>query len=200
MDGQFTCCEPNYVKNTYDFFFLLLLNQACIYVIDAIFVNTGKMEQMYIGMLLQMKRIITKQINKNCQIRFVEIQSKPLIKGAILETFCKVLMKYTSLRTGWWKKKTPLNTCTSVFKFSNFLILSLMDSLIRPYSFNILQLKVVSLRSSVLYSREQFKLWGSICVFVLVIVGVYTCLHRDVQWISGQTIQESLGINKKDRY
>ncbi|XP_011422797.3 uncharacterized protein LOC128178568 [Crassostrea angulata] len=48
-------------------------------------------------------------------------------------------------------------------------------------------------------TREQFKLWGSICVFVLVIVGVYTCLHRDVQWISGQTIQESLGINKKDR-
>lgn len=75
-----------------------------------------------------------------------------------------------------------------------------MDSLVRPYSFNILQQKVVSLRSSVLYSREQFKLWGSICVFVLVIVGVYTCLHRDVQWISGQTIQESLGINKKDRY
>ena len=45
--------------------------------------------------------------------------------------------------------------------------------------------------------REQIKLWGSICVFVLVIVAVYTCLHRDVQWISSQTVQESLGIRNR---
>ncbi|XP_078334372.1 uncharacterized protein LOC111117980 isoform X2 [Crassostrea virginica] len=50
-------------------------------------------------------------------------------------------------------------------------------------------------------TREQIKLWGSICVFVLVIVAVYTCLHRDVQWISSQTVQESLGIrNRSDSY
>ncbi|XP_048779584.1 uncharacterized protein LOC125682972 [Ostrea edulis] len=46
-------------------------------------------------------------------------------------------------------------------------------------------------------TREQIKLWGSVSVFLLIIVAVYTCLHRDVQWISSQTVQESLGLKNR---
>ncbi|XP_062582074.1 uncharacterized protein LOC134243865 [Saccostrea cucullata] len=46
-------------------------------------------------------------------------------------------------------------------------------------------------------TREQIKLWCSVCIFLLIIVAVYMCLHRDVQWISSQTVQESFGLRNR---